>query len=42
MVRSFEAGGRTDGVPSSIRPAVRFIQFTLGSFYADCAHKRII
>ena len=35
------ADGRTDGVPSSIRLSVGFIQFALDSFYADCPHKRI-
>ena len=42
MVRSFVVAGRMDGVPSSIWPSVGFIQFALGSFYADCPHKRII
>ena len=39
---TFVRGGRLSGVLSSIRPAVGFIQFALGSFYADCPHKRII
>ena len=32
MVRSFVAAGRTDAVPSSIRPSVGFIQFALAAF----------
>ena len=32
MVRSFVAYGRQDGVPSSIRPSVGFIQFALAAF----------
>ena len=36
------SAGRTDGVPSSKRPSVGFIQFALASYYADCPHKRII
>ena len=31
-VPSFVAAGRTDGVPSSVRPSVGIIQFALGSF----------
>ena len=38
---SFVAVGRTDG-RSSWWLSVGFIQFALGSFYADCPHKRII
>ena len=34
---SFVAAGRTDG-QSSWRPSIGFIQFALGSFYADCPH----
>ena len=28
--------------PDERAPSVGFIQFALGSFYADCPHKRII
>ena len=45
MVRSFVAAVRPSGVPSflrSWRPSIGFIQFALGSFYADCPHKRTI
>ena len=38
---SFEAVGGTDGRTPFVA-AVGFIQFALGSFYADCPHKRII
>ena len=39
---SFVRDGRPGVLSSFVVAAVGFIQFTLGSFYADCPHKRII
>ena len=41
VMLSFVTVGRRHG-RSSWRPSVGFIQFALGSFYADCPHKCII
>ena len=45
VTRGGQTSVRTDVRTDGRRPfvaAVGFIQFTLGSFYADCPHKRII